>query len=58
MIDNDNIKNVTRVEVIDWTKPAEEGGGRVYVNWSDAIEVEIQLQDDYRTLKLFIKERT
>lgn len=41
------LPNVTRVEVID----AE---GRSYVNWDDSAVVELSLQDDARTLKIFI----
>lgn len=53
---------VTRVEVIDHTKPMEDGGGRCYTFWNgyDTADkkdpkVEVQLQDDGRTLKVFIK---
>lgn len=48
---------VTRVEVIDHTKPAEQGGGRhVYApaNSIDDLTVEVQLQDGGRTLKVFV----
>lgn len=38
---------VTRVEVID-------DNGRSYVNWDKRNRVEIQFQDDNRTLKIFI----
>jgi hypothetical protein len=41
---------VTRVEVID-------GQGRAYVNWEDTIKVQLSLQDDGRTLKVFIGHR-
>lgn len=52
---------VTRVEVIDHTRDDESGGGRAYtywhgydvMDWADA-EVTVQLQDDGRTLKVFI----
>lgn len=46
---------VNRVEVIDHTRPIEDGGGRAYVFWEDEAEVEIQLQDDGRTMKIFIQ---
>lgn len=39
---------VTRVEVIDQD-------GRSYVNWHKDNKVELSLQDDGRTLKVFIK---
>ena len=54
-----NTKKVNRVEVIDHTKPIEEGGGRAYVKWEDkgTIDVEISMQDDDRTLKIFIKKK-
>ena len=45
---------VNRVEVIDHTKSVEQGGGRAYMFWEDEANVEIQLQDDGRTLKIFI----
>lgn len=46
---------VNRVEVIDHSKPLEEGGGRAYVKWEKKLQVEVVLQDDNRTLKVFIK---
>ena len=46
---------VNRVEIIDHTKPA--GKGRVYVFWRDGVQVTPVLQDDGRTLKIFIAER-
>ena len=42
-----NTEKVTRVEVIDSV-------GRAYTNY-DCKEVEIQLQDGERTLKIFLK---
>lgn len=51
-----NTSKVDRVEVINWTK---ETGCREYVFWNrdkeKEVDVEIQLQDDNRTLKVFIK---
>lgn len=47
---------VTRVEIIDHTKPLEEGGGRqviVPANSIDDLKVKLSLQDDGRTLKVF-----
>jgi hypothetical protein len=40
---------VTRVEVIDEK-------GRSYVNWDSQNEVSISVQDDGRTLKVFVKK--
>lgn len=51
-----DLSKITRVEVIDHTKDLEHGGGRAYVKWQDGIKVEQQLQDDNRTLKIFILE--
>jgi hypothetical protein len=45
---------VSRIEVIDHSKSAEDGGGRVFVK-RDCVEVELSYQDDGKTLKLFIK---
>lgn len=47
-------KKVNRVEVIDHTKLFNEGGGRAYTKWQDGITVWYDLQDDNRTLKIFI----
>lgn len=55
-----NTSKVTRVEVINHTNKGEEG--RAYTYWSEyknGIEnpkVELHLQDDDRTLKVFIRE--
>lgn len=51
---NMNTEKVNRVEVINHTKPIEEGGGRAYVFWEDKAKVELSLQDGGRTLKIFI----
>lgn len=42
-------EKVTRVEVIDEK-------GRSYVNWKKDNKVELSLQDDGRTLKVFIQQ--
>ena len=42
-----NLSNVTRVEIIDST-------GRAYSKWNIK-DVQLDLQDDERTLKVFIK---
>lgn len=43
-----NIENITRVEVID-------DKGRAYTRWS--VIVQLSLQDDGRTLKVFVSPR-
>lgn len=45
-----------RVEIIDWTKDNRFGGGRVFVAWEDDIAVRQEVQDDGRTLKVFIED--
>lgn len=45
--------DVTRLEVIDW----KDGKGRVYTNWNEDNAIEVLLQDDGRTLKIFISKR-
>ena len=45
-----NTQKVTRVEVIDDT-------GRAYVNRNQDNAVEVQLQDDGKTLKVFIYKK-
>jgi hypothetical protein len=44
-----NTEQVTRVEIIDDT-------GRVYVTWG-ITSLELQLQDDDRTLKIFLSKQ-
>ncbi len=51
----DNPEKINRVEIIDHT---EEGDSRAYVKWGDNIQVEPQLQDDGKTLKIFIDEKS
>ncbi len=53
---------VNRIEVIDHTKSLEDGGGRCWTFWNEYDKadkknpkVEVQLQDDGRTLKVFIQ---
>lgn len=48
---------VTRVEVIDHTKSYEQGGGRAYSFWQEGVEVAVDLQDEGRTLKVFISPK-
>lgn len=45
------LKNCTRVEVID-------ENGRSYVNWHPDNIVKFDMQDDGRTLKIFIKRKS
>lgn len=44
---------VTRLEVIDH----KDDNGRVYVNWKDDNSFKVSLQDDGKTLKIFITKR-
>ncbi len=48
--------NVNRVEVIDYTKSIEKGGGRAYVKWEDELDVRLDIQDEGKTLKVFINK--
>lgn len=43
-------KNITRFEVIN-----QDEGGRVYVKYD--VDVEILIQDDGRTMKVFVKPK-
>jgi len=43
------VEKVNRVEVIDDT-------GRAYVNWEDKLDVKLDIQDEGRTLKIFINK--
>lgn len=51
---------VNRVEVINhWVDPNGPRAfeyGRAFVFWEEKAEVELQLQDDGRTLKIFIRK--
>lgn len=44
------LNNVNRVEVIDHT-------GRAYVFWEDKADVTMAIQDEGRTLKVFIEKK-
>ncbi len=49
---------VTRLEIIDWRpEKGKEPRGRVYSIRSEDIKLELSLQDESRTLKVFITER-
>lgn len=52
-----NTANVNRLEVIDHTAPVEEGGGRSVLFWDDEKQVDLEFQDDGRTLKVLIHEK-
>lgn len=45
---------ITRVEVINHAKG---GKGREYTQWSPDIKIDLSIQDDDRTLKIFISDR-
>lgn len=47
-------KKVTRFEVIDHRTSFENGGGRVLTARGEDLRVELSLQDDNRTLKVFL----
>jgi len=44
---------INRVEVIDHT---ENGEGRVYVKHEKKLKVSVDIQDDGRTMKIFIND--
>lgn len=48
-----DLTKVSRIEIIDHTPT---GTGRDYVKWEDQLDVKLSLQDDGRTLKVFISE--
>lgn len=50
---------VTRLEVIEYlaVKGTDRPDGRVYVHWDENTKVELSLQDEGRTLKIFIKRK-
>lgn len=50
------IPKVNRVEVIDYTTDKVEDT-RAFVKWEDGIKVSYELQNDKRTLKIFIKPK-
>jgi hypothetical protein len=51
---NEKLKKVNRIEVIDWTQDADIA--RAFVKWRDKLTVTLELQDDDRTLKIFLKD--
>lgn len=49
-------KTINRVEVIDHTKSVEQGGGRHVIYREEAVvSVSFDIQDEGRTLKVFIE---
>ena len=51
-----NTEKVTRVEVIDHRRESKEQG-RVFTAWDDAMAIDLSLQDNGRTLKVFVYDR-
>lgn len=49
-------RELNRFELIDWTENSRFGGGRVKVIWGKDISIIYELQDDGRTLKVFIRD--
>lgn len=58
-INNGLLNDVTRFETIDWTDSVKiidgVSQGRAFVKYN--CKVELQLQDDGRTLKVFVRDR-
>lgn len=52
-----NTSKVSRLEIIDHTLPLEKGGGRAYVKRDENVEIELSVQDEGRTLKVFIRRK-
>lgn len=50
----ERLSKVTRVEIIDHRTG---GQGLVYVTWDSGMAVDAALQDDGRTLKIFLMNR-
>ena len=49
---------ITRVEIINHSSDEGENGfGRVFVHWNDKTKITLSLQDDERTLKIFINDK-
>ena len=48
----EEVKNVTRFEVIDHTR---KGRGRIVVEYG--VMVEVSIQDDGKTMKIFLTDR-
>jgi len=49
--------NVTRVEVIDHRKSRQDGTAREFICRDEKMQVDVQAQDDGRTLKVFLADR-
>ena len=48
------MSKVNRIEVIDWTA-SNKGDGRAYTKWvKESFNVQYDIQDDGRTLKIFL----
>lgn len=46
-------EDISRVQVIDW----KNGGGLVFTHWEDDSKAWVDLQDDGRTLKVFLEQK-
>ena len=50
-------EKVTRLEIINHSSNKETPYGRAFVHWDDKTKIELSLQDDDRTLKIFIIDK-
>lgn len=48
---------ITRLEIIDYTKSIDEGGGRTVIFYDKTKKIELDVQDMGETLKIFITNR-
>lgn len=50
-------EKITRLEIIDYTKSIDEGGGRTVIFYDKTKKIELDVQDMGETLKIFITNR-
>lgn len=50
-------EKITRLEIIDYTKSIEDGGGRTVIFYDKTKKIELDVQDMGETLKIFITNR-
>lgn len=50
-------EKLTRLEIINHSKNKHNPFGRCFTHWDDKTKIELSLQDDEKTLKIFLDDR-
>ena len=52
-----NQDKLTRIEIINHSSNKDNPFGRCFTHWSDKVRIELDLQDQERTLKIFLDNK-